>query len=72
MNGAIIIPPIASACRNPNCVAINTLKKPDTDADPSFIEFLTSVFSESKMYLFAMCRKQDDVKLIYARQYILL
>src|ERR671923_155723 len=48
---AIMIPPMASACRKPNCDAINTLKKPITEAEPSFIEFLASVFSESISYL---------------------
>ncbi len=54
MNPAITIPPIASACKNPNCVAKSTLRKPRTDADPSFIEFLASVFNESKLYLLAI------------------
>src|SRR6187200_1324361 len=51
---AIIIPPMASACRKPNCDATNTLKKPMTEAEPSFIEFLASVFSERILYLFAI------------------
>jgi hypothetical protein len=54
MYPAIIMPPIASACRKPNCDATNTLKKPITEAEPSFIEFLASVFSESILYLFAI------------------
>src|SRR5215212_3539898 len=51
---AIIIPPMASACKKPNCDATNTLKKPITEAEPSFIEFLASVFRESISYLFAI------------------
>ena len=69
MNRAIIIPPIAWPVGIQTALrCYQTLKKPNTDADPSFIEFLASVFSEIKLYLFAMCRKQDDVKLIYARK----
>src|SRR5712692_1435377 len=51
---AIIIPPIESICENPNCVAINTLRNPTTEADPSFIEFLASVFNDKRLYLFAI------------------
>ena len=54
MYPAIIIPPIASICTNPNCVAISILKKPITEADPSFIEFLASVFSERRLNLLAI------------------
>src|SRR6266496_6436052 len=51
---AIIIPPIESICENPNCVAINTLRNPTTEAEPSFIEFLASVFNDKRLCLFAI------------------
>src|SRR5439155_9278874 len=54
MYPAIIIPPIASICENPNCVAINTLRNPITEAEPSFIEFLASVLKDRRLCLFAI------------------
>jgi hypothetical protein len=61
MYPAIIIPPIASICKNPNCVATRILKKPITEAEPSFIEFLASVLSEEEFVKFSFY----VLKLIY-------